>query len=266
LRHNLEVADELSEADFKAFHRLVQDMALSAYPNPDRIGCPGHAALEEVASLPLSSRHELSQTHINRCSECLRELLAIRRRNYRQMVHLRRKRRILTACAASIILAAGITLMVRRQATSDANHLPDHTSSGDLRASKKTVEPPSTNSASVEVPASIILRPGLSRAAASNESPYELLIHRGTSAVSVILRLDRDTCPMYNAIVQTADGQDARRIEALKAESLPNIGKALVISLPSESLQNNTYQIKILGECRNRPEEFVNIYVFRVIK
>ena len=119
LHHNLgSVADELSEADFKAFHRLVQDMALSAYPNPDRIGCPEHAALEEVASLPLSSRHELSQTHINRCSECLRELLEIRRRNYRQRVRLRRKRSILTACAASVILAAGITLMVRRQSTS----------------------------------------------------------------------------------------------------------------------------------------------------
>ena len=119
MRHNLEeVADDLSDADLKAFHRLVQDMALSAYPNPDRIGCPGHAALEEVASLPLSSRHELSQTHINRCSECLRELLEIRRRNNMQKQRLRRKRWILTACAASVILAAGITLIVRRQTTS----------------------------------------------------------------------------------------------------------------------------------------------------
>ena len=112
------MAAELSEADFKQFHRLVQDMALSAYPNPDRIGCPGHAALEKVASLPLSSRHELFQTHINRCSECLTELLEIRRRNYRQRVRRHRHRWILAACAASIILAAGITLMVRRQATS----------------------------------------------------------------------------------------------------------------------------------------------------
>jgi len=93
LRHNLEeVADELSESDFKDFHRLVQDMALRAYPNPDRIGCPGQAALEEVASLPLSSRHELFQTHINRCSECLRELLEIRHRNYEHRQRLRLKR------------------------------------------------------------------------------------------------------------------------------------------------------------------------------
>ena len=106
------MGDELSEADFKAFHRLVQDIALSAYPNPGRIGCPGQAALEEVALLPLSSRHELFQTHINRCSECLRELLAIRNRNYRQ--RLRLKRWILIACAAAIILAAGIALIVRR--------------------------------------------------------------------------------------------------------------------------------------------------------
>ena len=93
-------------------------MALRAYPNPDRIGCPGHAALEEVASLPLSSRHSLFQTHINRCSECLRELLEIRDRNYEHRQRLRRQRWILTACAATIVLAAGITLMVRRQATS----------------------------------------------------------------------------------------------------------------------------------------------------
>src|SRR6516225_8584900 len=114
----MKVAEEISEDDFKSFHRLVQDMALRAYPNPDRIGCPGHAALEEVASLPLSSRHEIFQTHINRCSECLRELLEIRRRNNMQKQRLRRKRWILTACAASVILAAGITLMVQRQTTS----------------------------------------------------------------------------------------------------------------------------------------------------
>lgn len=106
------MAEELSDADFKKFHRLVQDMALRAYPNPDRIGCLGQAALEEVASLPLSSRHELFQSHINRCSECLRELLEIRHRNYEHRQRL--KRWIVTACAAAIILAAGIALIVGR--------------------------------------------------------------------------------------------------------------------------------------------------------
>jgi hypothetical protein len=106
------MADKLSEADFKNFHRLVQDMALRAYPNPDRIGCLGQADLEDVASLPLSSRHELFQAHINRCSECLREVLEIRKRNYKH--RQRRKRWILTACAVAIVLAVGIALIVRR--------------------------------------------------------------------------------------------------------------------------------------------------------
>jgi hypothetical protein len=108
------VAEELSDAEFKTFHRLVQDMALRAYPNPDRIGCLGQAALEEVASVPLSSRHELFQSHINRCSECLRELLEIRHRNYEHRQRLRLKRWILIVCALAIILAAGIALIVRR--------------------------------------------------------------------------------------------------------------------------------------------------------
>jgi hypothetical protein len=119
LRHNLlEVADELSDADYKEFHRLVQDMALRAYPNPDRIGCPGGAALEEVASLPLSSRHTLFQEHISHCSPCLARLLEIRRQNYRNRVRASRRTWFVGACAAAVILMAGVTLTVRKQTTS----------------------------------------------------------------------------------------------------------------------------------------------------
>ena len=120
LRHNrVEVADELSNTDYKEFHRLVQDLALRAYPNPDRIGCPGQAALAEVASLPLSSRHSLFQEHISHCSPCLGQLLEIRRQNYRIRVRARRKRWVVGACAAGVILlAAGLTMIVRKQTTS----------------------------------------------------------------------------------------------------------------------------------------------------
>jgi hypothetical protein len=112
------MADELSDADFKEFHRLVQDMALRAYPNPDRIGCPGRAALEEVASLPLSSRHPLFQDHIGHCSPCLAELLEIRRQKHSNRLRVRQKRWVLAACAAAILFGAGITFILRKQTAS----------------------------------------------------------------------------------------------------------------------------------------------------
>jgi hypothetical protein len=113
LRNNLlEVNGDLSDSDYKQFHRLVQEMALRAYPNPDRIGCPGREALEEVASLTLSSRHELFQGHISHCSPCLAELLEIRRRKHREKMRARRTRWIVAAAASSIILAITITLII----------------------------------------------------------------------------------------------------------------------------------------------------------
>ena len=93
-------------------------MALRAYPNPDRIACPGRAALEEVASVPISSRHPVFQEHVSRCSPCLAELLEIRRANFRDRLRVRRKRWILAACAAAILLASGITFMLQRQTVS----------------------------------------------------------------------------------------------------------------------------------------------------
>lgn len=108
---------ELSDSDYQEFHRLVQEMALRAYPNPDRIGCPGTDALEEVASLPLSSRHELFQEHISHCSPCLGQLLEIRRRKHREKMRARRTRWIVAAAAASVILVVAITLLIMRNQT-----------------------------------------------------------------------------------------------------------------------------------------------------
>jgi hypothetical protein len=108
---------ELSDSDYQEFHRLVQEMALRAYPNPERIGCPGREALEEVASLRLSSRHELFQEHISHCSPCLAELLEIRRRKHREKMRARRTRWIVAAAAACVILIAAITFLITRNQT-----------------------------------------------------------------------------------------------------------------------------------------------------
>ena len=89
-------------------------MALRAYPNPDRIGCPDRATFEEIASLPLSSRHQLFREHISHCSPCLSELLEIRRRKHREKMRARRTRWIVAAAAACVIVVLAVTLLITR--------------------------------------------------------------------------------------------------------------------------------------------------------
>ena len=108
------MADHLSDADYKEFRRLVQDIALKAFPNPDRIGCPGSAALEDVASLPLSSRHQLFQQHINHCSPCLAELLEIRRRNHQKRLRLRRRWIFGASATAALLVVIVISVTIRK--------------------------------------------------------------------------------------------------------------------------------------------------------
>lgn len=82
---------------------LGQKLARTAYPNPDRVGCPDQTALLDFANKLGARSPEQSRliSHIASCSPCYRELTAERER-------LRRKRRWLTAVAAS--LAASFAL------------------------------------------------------------------------------------------------------------------------------------------------------------
>jgi hypothetical protein len=65
--------------------RNLQEAILSAYPNPDRIGCPGAEVLKRLVSLSLQLI-ELEETelsgqweHVTHCSPCYGEYLVMRR-------------------------------------------------------------------------------------------------------------------------------------------------------------------------------------------
>jgi hypothetical protein len=90
-------------------------MALSAYPNPQRIGCPSHGALEQVASAPLSSRHRLFQEHIAQCSPCLADLLNIRKQLYRAKKRTRRNAILAVACSLVVLAAVAGALFTRHE-------------------------------------------------------------------------------------------------------------------------------------------------------
>jgi len=94
---------DITDAGFREFVKAVQDLALRAYPNPDRAGCPSSEILRDVARQPRPSQHPVFQSHIVECSPCIAALLTERTRI--QALHHTR-RRMIVAVAAGVCLVA----------------------------------------------------------------------------------------------------------------------------------------------------------------
>ena len=94
---------EITDADFREFVKTVQNMALRAYPNPDRVNCPGSEVLRDVARQSRPAAHPAFQSHIVECSPCIAELLAERTR---VQAHQQVRRRMLLAVAAGVCIVA----------------------------------------------------------------------------------------------------------------------------------------------------------------
>ncbi len=73
------------------------------FPNPERIGCPGHEIVAAIAAhkMPLSQA-ESYLDHLTSCSPCYRDFLQIQRE------HLKRRTRMIFAVAASVLIVAAI--------------------------------------------------------------------------------------------------------------------------------------------------------------
>jgi hypothetical protein len=249
-----EVSEQLSDFDYREFHRLIQEMALAAYPNPERTGCPGRGALEEVASVPLSSRHPLFQQHVSRCSPCLQELLEIRGRNY---VRKRRSKQTLWSVGGGILalsLAAAFLFLNRSRSLTNADgHQPPSV-------------PPSV---SLQIPrptVSLFLLPGLSRGARAN-SAQTLQLPPRPSTILVSLRLQReDPGLQYDAIVTGEDGRTVQLSRNLRPKGRSDDAGALELEIRSETLNPGLYIILLLKResgGKTRPEDAYTLDVIR---
>jgi hypothetical protein len=67
--------------DEKRILDLLSKGLSTEFPNPDRIGCPGHGVLEGIASqkMPLSEAEKWLD-HLGACSSCFQDFKAIRKR------------------------------------------------------------------------------------------------------------------------------------------------------------------------------------------
>jgi hypothetical protein len=110
------MGDQFSEDELRELHRLVQQAALVAYPNPERIGCPGTPVLEEMAGLPAPFQHPAYE-HVKKCSPCLQEMLELRTSKIKAQQTAQRERRLrmgIWASVALLVIAAGLSFQLYR--------------------------------------------------------------------------------------------------------------------------------------------------------
>ena len=68
------------ELTFQEIFRMMDEVTLDSYPNPDRAGCPNEQTLEAFAKDPQSfAMRDPIFEHIAKCSPCL-EFVRARRR------------------------------------------------------------------------------------------------------------------------------------------------------------------------------------------
>ncbi len=77
------MSGESAEQKFERLRAQIQNLMLTAYPNPTRRGCPGPPAVAEIARRAAAEEAMQGETdfeHIMRCSPCYAEFLAARQR------------------------------------------------------------------------------------------------------------------------------------------------------------------------------------------
>ena len=108
LKKKTDIAGERSlRNEEDVFLKNSTEVLTSAFPNPDRVGCPDRVLLERVASHKLSLK-EIGPwlKHLSACSECFREVSELRRTQ-----QVRRNIAWTVATAAAVLILA-ITVIV----------------------------------------------------------------------------------------------------------------------------------------------------------
>jgi hypothetical protein len=250
--------DENSEEAYE-LAKLLQDMALEAYPNPERIDCPGPRALDELADSTSPSTHP-DFDHVTRCSPCLGELL-----NQKRIRHIAaRGTRTRTAVFAATfaVLAAGGWFAwrdYRLSADLDVERLESRkhqrkTASlqQQLEALKETQAeslPTSTSGgpSGSEPVIPLALSPGRFRSAGTKAQLESIVIPARPARIIFLFQLDRAGFPTYELVLKTTDGIELRRITGLHDQEIKNDGRAVSAALPSAFFTDGSYLADLTG-------------------
>ena len=152
----------------KRDEQLVQQAFLDAFPNPDRLGCPGDQVIRAIAQKKIQS-DDAVRRHMRRCSNCSQDLLTFRE----QWRALRIRRFTLMAAAATLLIVFGLLAYTRpwqeHQETAMLTFVEGGSNRGTESDAKEQSLPKLTRHLSLLLPLD------------SEQGPYELEIREGTN-------------------------------------------------------------------------------------
>jgi hypothetical protein len=130
--------EESPQTKYDRLKRQLQDSILSDYPNPERKGCPGDAALQSLAERASDENveNDANWHHLTHCSECYREFLNLR---FKVKTKAETRRHLVQWVAALVLVLAIGLFFWSKHATGP---IPEGHQNTDLAYSKVTIDIP----------------------------------------------------------------------------------------------------------------------------
>jgi hypothetical protein len=171
--------DDISDNDFKEFVKTVQDLALRAYPNPDRADCPHSQIIHEVAGQSRPSSHPVFQSHIVHCSPCIRDVLAERTR-IQSKQNNRRWMLLATAAVVCVLALISVLFLSHRASVPTGNEIARAGAVPEIPIDLSPYSPTRSDAAQKTRPPVTVpnerLRLKLTLALGAPEGPYDIRI------------------------------------------------------------------------------------------
>ncbi|HEV3040259.1 MAG TPA: hypothetical protein VHA33_21020 [Candidatus Angelobacter sp.] len=124
------------------------------------------------------------------------------------------------------------------------------------------VEIPLSQLLSHDIPTiSIMLSPGVLR---TGHEPPTLPLTAVRSSIVLVLELEQDRYPSYEAVIKTAGGKSIKRIAGLKSQQVQDNEKAIALNIPAQLLKRDDYVVALFGLRASGQAEPVEFYAFSV--
>jgi hypothetical protein len=195
---------EFTDADFRDFVRIVQQTALQAYPNPDRIGCPDPREIHEIAIQEWPSEHPLFRSHVAQCSPCIAAVLEERTRFQREKKKHRRRIIIASAAFAAVACSVAVAFLLVRTEPSKRILERAHTAAQPPIPTPTPVLPEAARNP-IEV-ALDVRSASPTRSAGQRQVPL-FSVPAAFANLRMTLPLGMEAGP-YDVVIQSSDGQN----------------------------------------------------------
>lgn len=146
----------------------VEQVFLHAYPNPDRVGCPGDNVVQAIARKSLPLNHP-AREHLAQCSPCYSDFRRFQREDRTRSSRIR----VLGTVAALLIVGiVSWNLLSRKILELEPQHRPAARIPGTTTPEQQvsTLEPPVT--------VAVLTLEGLSRTRGANNEPVQSALQR----------------------------------------------------------------------------------------